>query len=371
MVKNAISDYSGTAASNTDVGGVDIQGSAAASNMDDAVRELMSHLADAAFGTSLSLTSTDAGATGPTLELYHNSASPAAVDEIGRIQFNGKDAGGNKTEYGRIRVFISDTTDGSEDGYISFATMKGSTLAEIMTLNPNAVTFSPASTFSVFNTNSDANALVFMGGNTGSTGGQIIAWGQSHATDASDVAIFSGGVAKYRYDASESRHEFTDPVESGTFSLTGASIGVQLLPTSGRISMSTTGTSASFPAALLQSQDIFVWNSAVGNPLTATVEIVTDNVTLKDDEAWLEIEYLGSSAQPISTRVNDRKANLTATGSNQTSSSVTWTTTGLATPVKQKLEVTFTPQMAGYVIGRVVLAKASTTMYACPKMTIA
>ena len=198
---------------------------------------------------SLTLRSSDAGATGPTLELYHDSASPAAADEIGKIPFYGNDDAATKTEYARIRAFISDTTNGSEYGYLSFATRKGGTLAEIMTLNPNAVTFTPSSTFSVFNTNSDANALVFMGGNTGSTGGQVIAWGQSHATDASDVAIFSGGVAKYRYDASASTHKFTDPVESGTFSLTGASLGVQLLASSGRISMSTTGTAASFPAA--------------------------------------------------------------------------------------------------------------------------
>lgn len=52
MAKNAITDYSSTAASNTDVGGVDIQGSAAASNMDDSQREIMSHLADTNAGNA-------------------------------------------------------------------------------------------------------------------------------------------------------------------------------------------------------------------------------------------------------------------------------------------------------------------------------
>jgi hypothetical protein len=52
MAKNAITSYSTTAASNTDVGGVDIQGTAPASNMDDAVRELMSHLAETNAGTA-------------------------------------------------------------------------------------------------------------------------------------------------------------------------------------------------------------------------------------------------------------------------------------------------------------------------------
>jgi hypothetical protein len=52
MAKNAITDYSTTAASNTDCGGVDSQGTAPASNMDDLIRELMSHLAETNAGTS-------------------------------------------------------------------------------------------------------------------------------------------------------------------------------------------------------------------------------------------------------------------------------------------------------------------------------
>lgn len=52
MAKNTIRTYSSTAASNTDVGGVDIQGTAPASNMDDAVREIMSHLAETNAGTA-------------------------------------------------------------------------------------------------------------------------------------------------------------------------------------------------------------------------------------------------------------------------------------------------------------------------------
>jgi hypothetical protein len=52
MPKNAITDYSTTAANNTDIGGVDSQGSAAASNIDDLIRELASHLAETNAGTS-------------------------------------------------------------------------------------------------------------------------------------------------------------------------------------------------------------------------------------------------------------------------------------------------------------------------------
>ena len=51
MSKDKISDYSATAASNTDIGGVNIQGSAPAANIDNALREQMSHLADMNAGT--------------------------------------------------------------------------------------------------------------------------------------------------------------------------------------------------------------------------------------------------------------------------------------------------------------------------------
>lgn len=52
MVKNAISDYSSTAASNTDVGGVNIDEGMSPSGVNNAIRELMSHLADLNAGTS-------------------------------------------------------------------------------------------------------------------------------------------------------------------------------------------------------------------------------------------------------------------------------------------------------------------------------
>jgi len=51
MAKDKISDYSATAASNTDVGGVNIQGTAAISNADNALREILSHLKEMSAGT--------------------------------------------------------------------------------------------------------------------------------------------------------------------------------------------------------------------------------------------------------------------------------------------------------------------------------
>lgn len=127
---------------------------------------------------------------------------------------------------------------------------------------------------------------------------------------------------------------------------------------------------AEYPLIRLVGPDFFADNATTGSSVTATVEIVTDNVTLTDEECWLELMYMGTSGVPLGTWVTDCKADVLATAANQATSTETWTTTGLTTPVKQKLTVSFTPQEAGYVIGRVVLAKASTTVYVDPALTL-
>lgn len=125
-----------------------------------------------------------------------------------------------------------------------------------------------------------------------------------------------------------------------------------------------------YPLITLDSPEIVRWNDTTGSAITVTVEMVTDNVTLTDAECWLEVQYLGTSGFPLGTFINDAKADFLATAANQTSSSETWTTTGLGTPVKQKLSVTFTPQEKGFIHAVVKLAKASTTAYICPKLEV-
>lgn len=128
---------------------------------------------------------------------------------------------------------------------------------------------------------------------------------------------------------------------------------------------------AEYPHLTLDSQVIAVRNTATGTSKTGTVEILHDSATaLKDDEIWLEAVYLGTSGVPLGSTVSDAKADVLATAANQTSSSETWTTTGMANPNKQKLSVTFTPQEKGNVAFVVRLAKASYTVYYCPKVTV-
>ena len=121
----------------------------------------------------------------------------------------------------------------------------------------------------------------------------------------------------------------------------------------------------------LESPPIAIWNETVGSAKSLTVEILHDSLTaLKDDEIWVEVEYLGTTGFPKSLLASDRKADIMAAGADQAASTEAWTTTGLTNPNKQKLVATFTPQEKGPFAVHVMLAKASYTVYVCPKVAV-
>jgi hypothetical protein len=130
-----------------------------------------------------------------------------------------------------------------------------------------------------------------------------------------------------------------------------------------------TSAAASYPLVRLESPEIVKKNTTVGSAVTLEVEIVHDaqgagsGSSFRNDEIWLEAQYLGTSGFPLATLISDGKADVLATASDQTTFTTTFTTTGLSSPVSQKLGVTFTPQEAGAIHARVVMAKASKTCY--------
>jgi hypothetical protein len=82
---------------------------------------------------NVTLTSTDAGATAsPLLELYRDSATPAASDTLGEIEFNGEDSAGNKQTYGVIHGSILSPTSTAEQGQLHFETATAGALTEKM-----------------------------------------------------------------------------------------------------------------------------------------------------------------------------------------------------------------------------------------------
>jgi hypothetical protein len=138
----------------------------------------------------------------------------------------------------------------------------------------------------------------------------------------------------------------------------------------------TSSANALYKFLPLESPEIVIWNETAGSSVTATIEIVHDSQgagtgsDFQDDEIWLEAQYLGTSGYPLSLFADNAKADYKASAADHPNSSETWTTTGLTTPVKQYLSVTFTPQEKGFIHLKVLLAKASKVVYVCPKVTI-
>lgn len=135
------------------------------------------------------------------------------------------------------------------------------------------------------------------------------------------------------------------------------------------VSGSTLGTG--YPWGLMYSSEFAYRNTTTGSSKTVTVEFLHDSLTaLKDNDIWLEVNYLGASGNPQGTMATNQVASVLTTAVAHASSSVTWTTTGMSNPNKQKLTVTFTPQLVGYFTARVVLAKSNYTVYVDPVMTV-
>jgi hypothetical protein len=107
---------------------------------------------------------------------------------------------------------------------------------------------------------------------------------------------------------------------------------------------------------------------ATGVSKTATVEIIS-SASLNNDEISLLLEYQGTSGSPVASIATTMPATVLTTAAAVTTSTATWNSSP-ATPVKQKLEVVFTPLVAGRVRGQVRLGRASTTTYYNPVITI-
>lgn len=180
-------------------------------------------------------------------------------------------------------------------------------------------------------------------------------------TNRVEVINCDSGATGYRNEIYD--YSGTLTVETTIIRTAGASDGVQAV--SWKI-VTTANCSRVFP---FRSWPIPLWNTATGGAKTATVEMVNDGTTLKDSEAALEVAYLGSSSYPLASRVTTAAADLLNAGSNIATSTEAWTTTGLSSPVKQKMAAAFTPNMVGLVRGTIVISKASQTLYADYKIS--
>ena len=124
-----------------------------------------------------------------------------------------------------------------------------------------------------------------------------------------------------------------------------------------------------------QAEPYAIWNTTTGATVTVTVYGTINSASLpNNDDIWIEIEYLGSSATPLGTIVTTTKASYLATSAAVSADGSSWNGGGSGAGWSPfKLVATLSspqPGMAGYIDVRIRAAKASTTYYIDPKIVL-
>lgn len=160
----------------------------------------------------------------------------------------------------------------------------------------------------------------------------------------------SSGV-NYQYYTKKYQGEIFD--DNSVITVDGSTISRKMISSTGATLYST-----------LDCDPLVVYNTLTGYPLNAAVEIINSGVTLRNDEIWLEVEYPSSSVNTLYSKVSDGKTHILAQSGIQTLSTTLWLNTGeFSSPVRQTLDVDFTPMMTGLIYCTVKLAKPSTIVY--------
>jgi hypothetical protein len=118
-----------------------------------------------------------------------------------------------------------------------------------------------------------------------------------------------------------------------------------------------------------------IWNAVTGANVTVTVYgTINAGAVPNNDDIWLEVEYLGSSATPLGSIITTTKASLLAANAAVASDGSSWNGGGSGggwSPFKLVATLSSPqPGMAGYIDVRVRAAKASTTFYLDPKIEL-
>jgi|TARA_R110002060_G_scaffold10215_1_gene15171 hypothetical protein len=101
---------------------------------------------------SIRITTTeDSSTAGPVISLKRNSASPADADYLGQLKFIGENDADQSIVYAKITGKIQDASDGTEDGIIEFANIKGGSQTITARLRSDSFQLLNGTTFVVSN----------------------------------------------------------------------------------------------------------------------------------------------------------------------------------------------------------------------------
>ena len=183
----------------------------------------------------MTLTSTDAAAAAaPLLELYRDSATPAASDTLGEIEFNGEDSAGNKQAYGLIHASILSPTSTTEQGQLHFETATAGALTEKMIIGTTNLVINEIGAIFNVRIEGDTDANLFTTDATNSRVGVGTVSPSSKFEVVGDARVTTGNLII---------GTSTQGVTSGNFSLglgANGSTSAVLIDTSGNLLVGTT-----------------------------------------------------------------------------------------------------------------------------------
>lgn len=160
------------------------------------------------------------------------------------------------------------------------------------------------------------------------------------------------------------RYDYSGTLTTDTTVVEASGASAASTPFSWKI-VTNASNSYAFPFETFPMQEFYV--GTTGSPISQYFDLMTDNVVLTNKDAWIELEYYGTSGSTQGSFVSTGVANILTAGTNLTTGSQnTWTTTGITTPKPQQIKATWTPQVVGWYRPVLKIAKASTTIWAAP-----
>ena len=112
------------------------------------------------------VTNDDAGATGPIINYYHNSSTPAGSDKIVTQNFSGEDSTGAETIYGAIETVVGNITDTVESlQHFLFRGMNGGIMQDMLQVELARIVVGSSNSGSVVTSPSSTNLDLYAGSN--------------------------------------------------------------------------------------------------------------------------------------------------------------------------------------------------------------
>ena len=231
------------------------------------------------------LTSTDAGASAaPLLDLYRDSASPAASDTLGEIEFNGEDSAGNKQQYGLIHASILSPTSGAEQGQLHFETATAGASTEKMIIGTTNLVINDIGAIFNVRIEGDTDANLFFTDATNSRVGVgtitpdvkfqtngIIKSGATGSNGEFNLARTSDGLSVGKITMTEATQvmNYNNLLGSGIHSFTINTVDRLKIDSSGIVTMSAygAGTATFSEAGVISSVSDETWKIKDGIPV--------------------------------------------------------------------------------------------------------